>query len=78
MDIVIKGRFFGRKAFGAIQGCTVLLSVPVAFCAPVVTGWAFDETGSYSAVFAVFTVISLAGACAMLYMSPPGQVHIEG
>jgi cyanate permease len=73
LDIVIKGRFFGRKAFGAIQGCTVLFSVPVAFFAPIGTGWAYDVTGCYSGVFVIFAVVSLASGCAVLFVTPPGE-----
>jgi MFS family permease len=78
LDIVIKGRFFGRKAFGAIQGSTVLFSVPVAFFAPVCTGWAYDVTGSYSGIFVVFALVSLASGCAVLFVTPPGGRPVLG
>lgn len=71
VDIVIKGRFFGRKSYGSIQGSTVMLSVPVAFLAPVYAGWVFDATGTYRIAVTVFMMVSMINAFLVLLVRPP-------
>lgn len=70
-DIIIKGRFFGRRAFGSIQGGTVILSVPVAFLAPIYAGWVFDAAGTYRSAFIVFMMVSVVNAFLVLLVRPP-------
>lgn len=71
VDIVIKGRFYGRKAYGSIQGGTVMLSTPVAFLAPVYAGGIFDATGSYQTAIGFFMTISAICALLVLLVRPP-------
>jgi len=54
-----RARYFGRKAFGSIQGSTSLFTMPFGVIAPVYAGWVYDTTGSYINVFT-----SLAGLLA--------------
>jgi len=71
VDIVIKGRFFGRKAYGSIQGSTVMLSTPIAFLAPVYAGWVFDATGTYRSAVTLFMTVSVINAFLVLLVHPP-------
>lgn len=71
LDIVIRSRYFGRKAYGSIQGSSVIFSAPVSFLAPVYTGWVYDATGSYTNAFILFAALAAFGALLMLLMRLP-------
>jgi MFS family permease len=64
-------RYFGRKAFGAICGTAVMFMSPAAFISPVLAGWIFDSTGSYSAAFFVFASISLLIIILLSFLKTP-------
>jgi cyanate permease len=71
LDIVIRGRFFGRKAYGSIQGSTAVISVPVTFSSPIFTGWAYDLTGNYMTAFFIFCLIAVVSAIMILFIKSP-------
>ena len=70
----MRGRYFGRKAFGTITGISIfLVSIP-ATVGPVVAGVARDSTGNYDAAFLGLAAITLVGGVAFLMMGePPDQ-----
>ena len=77
VDIVIRGRYFGRKAYGSIQGSSVIISAPVTFLAPICVGWVYDVTGSYITAFTVFLAMAVFAAFIMFLLRaprPPAQV----
>jgi sugar phosphate permease len=65
LDSLIRGRFFGRKAYGSIQGLSILMAAPLMFSAPIYSGWVYDTFGSYSTAFILFVVLASAGAIVM-------------
>jgi cyanate permease len=69
--LVSISRYFGRKAFGAICGTAVMCMSPAAFISPVLAGWIFDSTGSYSVAFVVFASISLVVIIALGFLKVP-------
>jgi len=69
--IISISRYFGRKAFGAISGVAVMFMSPAAFISPVLAGWIFDSTGSYSAAFLVFISISLIIIILLSFLKTP-------
>lgn len=62
LDIVLRSRYFGRKAYGQQQGISSLLSAPVAFFAPIYTGWMYDITGNYTTPFTIYAVLAILSA----------------
>ena len=81
LDIVIKSRYFGRKAYGSIQGSSVIFSAPISFLAPVYTGWVYDATGSYTNAFILFAALAAFGAFLMLLVrvpKPPADSNATG
>jgi len=70
--LLIMARFFGRKAYGSIQGTMSLVRAPIQFISPVYAGWVFDTTGNYMQAFVVFTVLAAIGGVVMLACRPPG------
>jgi MFS family permease len=65
LDIIARSRYFGRKAYGAIQGSSVLFSAPLSFAAPIYTGWVYDVTGSYTNAYIVYAIM----ACVAVVMT---------
>jgi MFS family permease len=64
ISIVIISRYFGRKAYGSIQGIMTIFSIPVSILSPIYIGRTYDVTGSYTSVFIAFAI--LAFICAMV------------
>ena len=75
LDIVIRARFFGRKAYGSIQGSTAMIAVPFMFFSPVCTGWIYDSTGNYKIAFTLFALITFSNAIIILLMNPPKELY---
>jgi len=71
LDIIIRSRYFGRKAYGSIQGASVIFSTPISFLAPVYTGWVYDSTGSYIIAFILFVALATFAAFLMLLIRVP-------
>ncbi|MFC1899670.1 MFS transporter [Chloroflexota bacterium] len=69
--IVILGRYFGRKAYGSIQGTSNLIRSPLMFIAPVFAGWVYDSTGSYIPAFIIYaTAVAIAGLILCMVRAP--------
>ena len=71
LDIMIRSRYFGRKAYGSIQGSSVILSAPISFLAPVYTGWIYDSTGSYITALILFAALTSLATLLMLLIRVP-------
>jgi MFS family permease len=71
LGIAIRGRYFGRKAYGSIQGSSQLFAAPVSLLAPIYAGWSFDNTGNYITAFTTFAAIAAFGAFIMCFLRPP-------
>jgi OFA family oxalate/formate antiporter-like MFS transporter len=67
----MRARFFGRKAFGSIQGVASMLMTPIGVLAPVYAGWIYDTTGSYDFAFKLFAGLLGAAAVISLFILPP-------
>lgn len=78
LDILIRSRYFGRKAYGAIQGSSVIISAPISFLAPVYTGWVYDATGSYTNAFILFASLAAFGALLMMLTRTPKLPAVPG
>ena len=71
LDIVIRSRYFGRKAYGSIQGSSVILSAPIAFLAPIYAGWVYDTTGSYTTALILFAALGALASFIMCLVKVP-------
>ena len=69
--ILIVGRYFGRKAFGAILGTTLALLAPLGLLAPVYYGWVFDTTGDYNNAFMTVLVLAVIATGLTLLVRAP-------
>ena len=60
-------RFFGPRAFGALQGLVQGGAISAGMMGPVFYGWVFDTTGSYDlAIYA--TLATVLTAIPLTYM----------
>ncbi len=66
-----RGRFFGRKAYGSIQGISSLMTLPASIFSPIYAGWMYDVTGSYQAVLIQGIALLAIASVAFLFMMPP-------
>jgi cyanate permease len=74
--IISISRYFGRKAFGAISGTAIMFMSPAAFISPVVAGWIFDTTGSYSAALILFTSASFVVVILLSFLKTPKKKKV--
>ncbi len=62
---------FGIRAFASIFGLLSLLILPTALIGPPLTGYSFDETGSYTIAFYVIAALLVIGSIALWFAAPP-------
>lgn len=68
---VTRARYFGRKAFGSIQGISQMLQTPIGVVAPIYAGWIYDTTGSYMSAFVQFAVLLSVATVLAIFIFPP-------
>ena len=69
----LRGHYFGRKAFAAISGISMVPMNICLFIAPLFAGFMRDATGTYDVSFLTIAAISLCGSFLFLLMGePPG------
>lgn len=71
INTIVIARYFGRKAFGSIQGSARIISAPTGVLAPIYAGWVYDSTGSYIPAYTVFAVLLAVAFVLMLFARPP-------
>ncbi|MBN2059310.1 MAG: MFS transporter [Deltaproteobacteria bacterium] len=69
--IILTSRYYGRKAFGSINGSSLIIRAPLALLAPVFAGWVYDKTGNYMIVFYLFVVLLIFGIAFICLADPP-------
>jgi MFS family permease len=69
--VTLVARYFGRKAFGSIEGSKMLFMAPVGIIAPIYAGWVYDTTGNYISAFIVFTVALIISFVLISMARPP-------
>jgi MFS family permease len=67
----IQADYFGVMSFGTIMGLMSGVSMLGGLSSPVIAGWIFDITGSYSLAWRIFTLVSLPAIPFMLLAKPP-------
>jgi MFS family permease len=67
----IRGVYFGRKAFAAITGISMVPMNILLFSAPLFVGYMRDITGEYDVAFLTIAVVCLLGSCLFLLLGEP-------
>jgi len=65
-------RYWGRTAYGSIDGFRIAFTTPIALLGPVYVGWIYDSTGSYSSIFLQFAVLLVISTAIAFFINPPG------
>ncbi len=68
---VMVGRYYGRKAYGSIQGSKMAFMAGPGMLAPIYAGWVYDTTGSYITCFVNFGAALAVSAVIMAFTAPP-------
>jgi MFS family permease len=72
----IRADYFGTKAFATIQGMSRSVTTAGTFMGPIIAGFFYDLTKSYTIAFAIFAVVSLGAAFCMFLAKPPARQRI--
>ena len=73
LTTAVRGVYFGRRAFAAITGISMLPMNVFLIAAPLFAGYMFDYTGSYATPFVTVAVVSFLGSVLFLFLGkPPG------
>ena len=67
----IRADYFGTKAFATIQGVSRTITTAGTFVGPVLAGFLYDLTKSYTVAFTIFAVVSLLSFLLMFLAKPP-------
>jgi MFS transporter, OFA family, oxalate/formate antiporter len=73
----IRADYFGTKAFATIQGVSRSVTTAGTFMGPIIAGFFYDLTKSYTIAFAIFAVVSLGSASCMFLAKPPVRGTLE-
>jgi MFS family permease len=68
---VLQADLFGTKSFGTIMGLSSAISMTSGLFSPVIAGWLFDTTGSYSLAWQIFAAITVPAIVLILLTKPP-------
>jgi len=71
IEPVMRARYFGRKAFGAIMGYLAAFTVLGSFAGPYLAGWIFDTTKSYVSAFLIFAAMMIIAGIVVLFVRSP-------
>jgi MFS family permease len=67
----IRGIYFGRKAFAAITGISMMPMNILLFSAPLFVGYMRDITGEYDVAFLTVAIVCFLGSCLFLLLDKP-------
>ena len=68
---ILRGRFFGRKAFATIYGTIVMIALPASIVSPIYVGWVYDMTQSYVGAFTQSLGLLVVVIISFLFLNPP-------
>jgi MFS family permease len=67
----IRADYFGTRAFATIQGMSRSVVTAGTFLGPIIAGFFYDVTKSYTIAFGVFALVSLLATLFMFFAIPP-------
>jgi MFS family permease len=67
----IRADYFGTRAFATIQGMSRSVVTAGTFLGPIIAGFFYDVTKSYTVAFGVFAVVSLVATLFMFFAKAP-------
>ena len=73
----MRGLYFGRRAFAAIVGISIVPMNILMFIAPPLAGYVRDATGTYDMSFLVIAAVSFFGTCLFLLLGEPVEAPVR-
>jgi MFS family permease len=73
----IRADYFGTRAFATIQGVSRSVTTAGTFMGPIIAGFFYDLTKSYTMAFAIFAFVSLVSILCMFLAKPPAKEKPE-
>lgn len=70
--------YFGRRSYATIQGFRSSVQMGGIIAGPIISGYVFDRTGSYSDAFLGFSGAALVAIVLVLMAKPPGRARGTG
>ena len=67
----IRADYFGRSSFGKIMGFSSLITMFGTVTGPILAGFLYDRTGSYTAGFTVIAVLAVLGSLFFVFATRP-------
>ena len=73
----MRGAYFGRKAFAAITGLSMVPMNILLFSAPIFAGFMRDATGTYDVSFLTIAAVAFFGSFLFLLLGEPAKPRAE-
>ncbi|MFC2005874.1 MFS transporter [Chloroflexota bacterium] len=73
LRLTMQAEYFGRKAFGAVQGLMMGIHMVGTIFSPAFTGWIYDIQGSYQLAWLVLATIVFLSIPPILLIKPPKE-----
>lgn len=77
LRLTLQAQYFGREAFGAIQGSFMAIMMVGTISSPLLTGMCFDHFGHYRLAWLVMAGVHLAVIPLVLKIKPPQSQNRE-
>jgi cyanate permease len=74
LRLTVQAKYFGRRAFGSIQGSLMAITIIGTILGPLLTGMCYDRLGDYRLAWVIMAGMNLAVVPFALKMSPPPEV----
>ena len=71
----IRADYFGRASFGKIMGFSSVITMFGTVSGPVLAGFLYDRTGSYTSGFTLIAVLSVLGSLFFVFATRPPLPH---
>ena len=75
---IFQRAYFGRQAFGTIQGIIMAFGTVGAISGPVLVGWLRDITGTYQPAFILLGAATTLAIVPILWARPPQEPNRRG
>ena len=68
LQAAIVADYFGARQFATINGVVNTIQMPVGVASPIVAGYVFDQTGTYTPVFIVYAGMAVIAATSIMFI----------
>jgi len=73
LRLALQGEYFGRRAFGSIQGLMQGIHLLGTILSPVFAGWVYDSHGSYKLAWTFLSIAIFLSIALVAMLRPPKE-----